>query len=94
MISAIIGGVAYAQNIANPGTAGTYSLNNQQNLSASMASALGDSLGTMMQQVMQKYLNVSPTQVIREGYRFNVMVNKDLDFAAPYHPFDYLPGRN
>jgi type IV secretory pathway VirB10-like protein len=84
LISAIVGGVSYAQNISAPtGPAG------QQNLSSSLASSFGTTLGQTMTAMLQKFLNVAPTQVIRPGYRFNIMVNKDLDFVKPYRPFDY-----
>ena len=84
LISAIVGGVSYAQNISAPtGPEG------QQNLSSSLASSFGTTLGQTMTAMLQKFLNVAPTQVIRPGYRFNIMVNKDLDFMKPYQPFDY-----
>jgi type IV secretion system protein TrbI len=84
LLSAIIGGVSYAQNISAPtGPEG------QQNLSSSLASSFGTTLGQTMTAMLQKFLNVAPTQVIRPGYRFNIMVNKDLDFVKPYQPFDY-----
>jgi type IV secretion system protein VirB10 len=42
-----------------------------------------------MSQMLMKNLNVAPTIEIRPGYRFNVMVSKDLTFKKPYQSFDY-----
>ena len=34
-------------------------------------------------------MNIAPTLEIRPGYRFNVMVIKDMTFSKPYQAFDY-----
>jgi len=36
-------------------------------------------------EVTRRNLNVQPTIKIRAGYRFNVRVNRDVLFDAPYH---------
>ncbi|WP_420899169.1 hypothetical protein [Legionella longbeachae] len=36
---------------------------------------------------MAKNLNVAPTLNIRPGYRFNIIVVKDLTFRKPYRQF-------
>lgn len=51
--------------------------------------ALGQQLGSAAAKMIEKNLNIAPTIEIRPGYRFNVMVSKDLTFANPYRPFDY-----
>jgi type IV secretion system protein VirB10 len=34
--------------------------------------------------MLRREMNVQPTLRIRPGYRFNVLVNKDLIFEGPY----------
>jgi len=51
--------------------------------------ALAQQMGRVATEMIQKNLNISPTLEIRPGYRFNVMVVKDLTFDRPYQPFDY-----
>jgi type IV secretion system protein VirB10 len=42
--------------------------------------ALDQSLGMAIAQMISKNLNISPTLEIRPGFRFNVVVVKDLTF--------------
>jgi type IV secretion system protein VirB10 len=39
--------------------------------------------------MIAKNLNIAPTLEIRPGFRFNVVVTKDLIFTKPYQAFDY-----
>ncbi|WP_017168039.1 TrbI/VirB10 family protein, partial [Xanthomonas phaseoli] len=48
-----------------------------------LAAELGRSINQVGQQITQKNLNIQPTLEIRPGYRFNVMVTKDL-VLPPY----------
>ncbi|KAJ8136571.1 hypothetical protein OY671_010216, partial [Metschnikowia pulcherrima] len=41
-------------------------------------------LGQATAMMIQKNLNISPTLMIRPGFRFNVVVTKDLAFSKPY----------
>ena len=52
--------------------------------SSAMAEALGNELGSVTTELIRKHMNVAPTIEIRSGYRFNVIVNKDISFNAPY----------
>ena len=54
-----------------------------------MSEALGQQLGQVTAQLIAKNLNIAQTLEIRPGYRFNVIVTKDLMFAKPYQAFDY-----
>jgi len=36
------------------------------------------------QEILRRHLNVQPTLTIRPGYRFNIVIEKDLIFEAPY----------
>ena len=92
LLSAVVGGVSYSQQLAQsvPAananlSASAYSNNGlQQNLSQS----LGNVFGNVIAQMIQKNLNVAPTIKIRPGYRFNILVVKDLEMT-PYQDFQY-----
>ncbi|WP_426107821.1 TrbI/VirB10 family protein [Massilia sp. TSP1-1-2] len=82
LMSAVTAGVAMSQ----PDRATT---NSRPTASSAMSEALGQQLGTVTAQLIAKNLNVAPTLEIRPGYRFNVMVTKDMTFSKPYRAFDY-----
>ena len=81
LMSGVVAGVATSQPPQNANSAPT--------ASTAMSQALGLELGQVAAQMIAKNLNVAPTLEIRPGYRFNVMVTKDLTFSKPYQPFDY-----
>lgn len=84
LMSGIVAGVNISQDAG-----GADSLNNRRRASDAMSEALGQQLGQAMTQMIMKNLNVAPTINIRPGFRFNVMVNKDMVFDTPYQAFDY-----
>lgn len=43
-----------------------------------------------MAEMIRRNMNISPTIEIRPGFRLNVMLVKDLEFATPYRAFDYM----
>lgn len=65
------------------------STTNSTNMSDTMRESLATQFGTVIENVIQKNLNISPTLEIRPGYRFNVIVTKDLIFKKPYKLFNY-----
>lgn len=81
LMSGVIAGVATSQPPQDE--------NSAPSASTAMSQALGLELGQVAAQMIAKNLNVAPTLEIRPGYRFNVMVTKDLTFSKPYQPFDY-----
>ncbi|WP_340124144.1 TrbI/VirB10 family protein [Methylobacter svalbardensis] len=83
LMSAITAGVAYSQQNQNTGS--VYAPNAQSTLS----SALGQQLGQATVQMISKNMNIAPTLDIRPGYRFNILVTKDLTLSKPYEAFDY-----
>ena len=84
MMSAILAGVELTQNDQGYTQGG-----NQQRMSDALSEALGNQLGGVMAEMLQKNMNIAPTLEIRPGYRFNVMLVKDLVFNGPYSGFDY-----
>jgi type IV secretion system protein VirB10 len=86
LLSGITAGVAIATNQNQTTSAfGT----TQQSTSSAISQALGQQLGQVSAQMIQKNMNVAPTLEIRPGYRFNIVVVKDLVFSKPYQAFDY-----
>ncbi|MCK9709893.1 TrbI/VirB10 family protein [Pseudomonas syringae] len=61
----------------------------QPSVSSELSSALGQQLGQVSAQIVSKNLNVAPTLNIRPGYRFNIVVVKDVAFNKAYQSFDY-----
>ena len=59
------------------------------NVSDEMRQAMATQFGNVIAQVIQRNLNIAPTLQVRPGYRFNVMVTKDMTFAKEYEAFDY-----
>lgn len=87
LMSAITAGATYSQQNQNTGinNGGIYAPNAQSTLS----SALGQQLGQATVQMITKNMNIAPTLEIRPGYRFNILVTKDLTLSKPYEAFDY-----
>ena len=81
LLSGIVAGVNLSQDDSSNGSS--------QRSSDALSEALGQQLGQVLTQLITKNLNVSPTIEIRPGYRFNVMVSKDIVFNKPYQSFDY-----
>ena len=79
LMSFITAGVELSQSDGDDG--------NRQRASDALSESLGQQLGSTISQMITKNLNVAPTIEIRPGYRFNVMVNKDLTFTSPYRAF-------
>jgi type IV secretion system protein VirB10 len=84
LMSAVTAGVSYSQQ-QNQQTIGYQ----QPTASSAMSQALGQQLGQVTAQMIAKNLNIAPTLEIRPGYRFNVIVTKDMTFSKPYQAFDY-----
>lgn len=60
-----------------------------QSASSALSESLGQQLGQTGMQITQKNLAIQPTNLIRPGKRFNVMINKDIVFDSPYAAFNY-----
>lgn len=88
LMSAITAGASYSQqqNQQNNGAYGAYG---SPNANSVLSQALGQQLGQVTSQLINKNMNIAPTLEIRPGYRFNVIVTKDLTLSKPYRAFDY-----
>ena len=52
------------------------------------SAAVGQQLGELGSEVTRKNLSIQPTIKVPAGYRFNVRVNRDILFEAPYTPVE------
>ena len=84
LMSGVIAAADMSQNDGN-----SNSNNDRQRASDALSEALGQTLGQTLGQIISKNLNVAPTLEIRPGYRFNVMVIKDMTLPGPYQAFAY-----
>jgi type IV secretion system protein VirB10 len=51
---------------------------------SAVTAAVGQSIAELGKQMVEREMDVPNTLEIRPGYRFNVMVNKDIAFESPY----------
>ena len=82
LMSAVTAGISLSQPQQAVGAT-------KQTASGAISEALGQQLGQVTAQLISKNMNIAPTLEIRPGYRFNVMVTKDMTFSKPYQAFDY-----
>lgn len=85
LMSGIVAGITYSQNTNQSGEFG-YA---QPTAGSVLSQALGQQLGEVTSQLVSKNLNISPTIHVRPGYRFNIIVVKDLVFESSYRQFAY-----
>ncbi len=81
LMSAVTAGIAKSQPESTPYGSPSFS--------SALSQSVGQQLGMVTAQLIAKNLNISPTLEIRPGYRFNVIVTKDMTFSKPYQAFDY-----
>lgn len=82
LLSGVVAGVNSSQTSPNNDPFGT-------SANTLLTQAIAQQMGQVAVELLRKNINIAPTLVIRPGYRFNVMVVKDLTFKKPYRPFDY-----
>lgn len=87
LMSGVVAGISLSQDQNNSGGFGGG--NQRESASSAMSEALGQQLGQVTAQMISKNMSIAPTLEIRPGFRFNVMVTKDLTFSKPYQAFDY-----
>ena len=79
LTSAFSAGIGIAANQGQ--TASPYGYPSNQQVAAN---ALAQQMGQMGMEITRRNMDVQPTIKISIGYRFNVRVNKDIVFEAPY----------
>lgn len=83
IMSMITGGMAYTMDAMRPET-NTNSTQQNPTLRDEMGTALANQMGQASLQLLQQNVNIKPTLEIRPGFRFNIVLVKDLVFEAPY----------
>lgn len=83
LLSGVTAGIAYS---TTPAQGTGPSDGTRMTARESLSEALGQQLGQVTAQLLVKNMNVSPTLEIRPGYRFVVLVTKDIDLAPTTHP--------
>lgn len=81
LMSAVVAGATYSQRDSG----GAFG---RQNAGSILSQSLGQQLGQATMRLMMRNLNIAPTLEIRPGYRFNVVVTKDMIFNKPYQAFN------
>lgn len=82
MMSVITAGVELSQD-------SSVSIGDKKDAGSALSEAMGQQLGQAAAKMIMKNLNIAPTIEIRPGYRFNIMVSKDVVFDRPFKNFDY-----
>ena len=82
LMSGIVAGINSTQTVTPDDPFGN-------SINSLASQAIAQEMGRVAVEMIKKNMNISPTLEIRPGYRFNVMVTKDLEFKKPYQPFDY-----
>lgn len=80
LMSLVSGGMSYAVDQVSNNDNRANSTTVQDEMSAALAAQMGQAALTLL----EKNLSVSPTLKIRPGYRFNIVIIKDLVFAGAY----------
>ncbi|MDP1773600.1 MAG: TrbI/VirB10 family protein [Methylobacter sp.] len=89
LMSAVVAATSLSQLNDNNSGGNNTGYYGQQTTAGTLNQALGQQLGQVTAQMIAKNLNIAPTLEIRPGFRFNVVVTKDLTFTKPYKAFDY-----
>ncbi|MDR2055455.1 MAG: conjugal transfer protein TrbI [Desulfovibrio sp.] len=84
IMSMITGGMAYSVDALSDRNSST---NSNPSVQDEMGSALATTMGQSSMNLLNRNMNISPTLEIRPGYRFNLIVVKDITFDAPYRPW-------
>ena len=85
MLSLVTAGVEYSQDNYDSG-------DNTTRAGDVISASVGQELGDAAAELIRKNMNTSPTLEIRQGYRINVTLTKDLILPGSYQAFDYQQG--
>ncbi len=81
LMAIITGGMAYAVDSFMPDNDDD---DDSPSLQSEMGSELASRIGQASMALLEKNLSIAPTLTIRPGFRFNIVVIKDLVFTRPY----------
>lgn len=84
VMGVITAGMQYSQNNTNPNVqAGGLGFSNAPDVGQTLSGSLGQQLGQTALQITSKQLNVAPTIIVRQGYKFTIMLTADVQLK-PY----------
>jgi type IV secretion system protein VirB10 len=86
IMSMITGGMAYSVDSLSNNNSNNNN-NNNPSIQDEMGSALAATMGQASVNLLNRNMNIAPTLEIRPGYRFNLIVMKDIAFDTPYKPW-------
>ena len=84
MMSLITGGMSYAMDKVDNNSNSGNSNSNNTSMQDEMASALAAQMGQTTMKMLEKNISIKPTIEIRPGFRFNIVVTKDVVFRGAY----------
>lgn len=84
LMSMITGGMSYSMDALQPNSNSNSNNNQKPTVQQEMGTALAGQMGQASLQLLQKNVNIQPTLEVRSGYRFNLVVIKDIIFDEPY----------
>lgn len=84
IMSLITGGMAYAVDSTN--NSGNSDTDSSPTMQDEMGTALASQLGQASLQLLQQNVTIKPTLGIRPGFRFNIVLVKDMAFDSSYVP--------
>ena len=82
LMSLITGGMSYAMDKVD--NSNNSNSENNTTMQDEMASALAAQMGQTTMKMLEKNISIKPTIEIRPGFRFNIVVTKDVVFRGPY----------
>lgn len=83
----LLGGVS--AGIAISVDDGTRDENGNLTLNGALTQGLGQSLGRVLTNVIERNMTTSPTLNVQPGFVFNVTLTKDIYFPSAYHAYSY-----
>ncbi len=85
----LMSGITAAVELSNDSGSKSDDDDDNQRISDVLRQSLARQIGEVSAKLIEKNMNISPTVKIRPGYRFNIIVTKDISFTKPYQAFDY-----
>ncbi len=82
--AALLSSVFTAAYQISQGVAGATAPGGAQSSQQILSAAAGADVSRVGSEIVRRNLNIQPTIVINPGYKFNIRVNRDMGFQAPY----------
>lgn len=80
LLSSVLGAGAQLSQPQQP-----FNSNGQLSVGQTIAQSVGSNIANTANSLTEKNINIQPTNEIRQGYKFDIIVNKDMSFTAPFN---------